>query len=121
MTKNSIILNIMSIMKILIKILFYKMIMKMNIDLRRILGENNKSTLDICMLKIIKIRKIIRRKCLKMLYKRNDKWKFNKCIKTKWHMEFNCTPNLTHQPQSCLKKRPKNLKIITFIKTKISI
>jgi hypothetical protein len=67
----------MSIMKILIKILFYKMIMKMNIDLRRILGENNKSTLDICMLKIIKIRKIIvkiiRRKCLKMLYKRKDK------------------------------------------------
>ena len=64
-------------MKILIKILFYKMIMKMNIDLRRILGENNKSTLDICMLKIIKIRKIIvkiiRRKCLKMLYKRKDK------------------------------------------------
>jgi hypothetical protein len=51
--------------------------MKMNIDLRRILGENNKSTLDICMLKIIKIRKIIvkifRRKCLKMLYKRKDK------------------------------------------------
>ena len=64
-------------MKILIKILFYKMIMKMNIDLRRILGENNKSTLDICMLKIIKIRKIIvkifRTKCLKMLYKRKDK------------------------------------------------
>jgi hypothetical protein len=51
--------------------------MKMNIDLRRILGENNKSTLDICMLKIIKIRKIIvkifRTKCLKMLYKRKDK------------------------------------------------
>jgi len=76
MTKSSIILNIMSIMKILIKILFYKMIMKMNIDLRRILGENNKSTLNICMLKIIKIRKIILKiikwKRFKMLYKRKD-------------------------------------------------
>jgi hypothetical protein len=49
----------MNIMKTPIKILFYKMIMKTNIDLRKILVENNKSILDIlCRLKIIKIRKI---------------------------------------------------------------
>ena len=37
----------MNIMKTPIKILFYKMIMKTNIDLRKILVENNKSILDI--------------------------------------------------------------------------
>lgn len=99
----------MNIMKTPIKILFYKMIMKTNIDLGKILVENNKSILDIlCQLKLIKIRKITikiirieKRNYMKMLYKTKEKLKYNKCIKIKWHMGFNCILSLTHQPQLC--------------------
>lgn len=96
----------MIIMKTLIKILFYKMSMKMNIDSKKILEENNKNIRDIlCLLRIIKIRKTIiriikrNRSKMKFIYKRRKKLKCNKYIKIKWHTEFNYIHNLTHQLQ----------------------
>ena len=109
----------MIIMKTLIKILFYKMSMKMNIDSKKILEENNKNIRDIlCLLRIIKIRKTIiriikrNRSKMKFIYKRRKKLKCNRYIKIKWHTEFNYIHNLTHQLRLWWKRRIKKIKII---------